>query len=222
MDWIKQRLKEAGIKQTDLLEEMVDHFYTVYEEAFSMHQSKDIATNLVLNQISHLNAKKLNQDIFIIHHKLKIIIAMITALIVSFFLSFNISQDPPSEWPVISKHVTSDFGMRLHPISKEKKLHKGIDIKAAIGDEIFAPAAGTVIESNISKGNGHYIVIKHDEEYTTRYHHLSVRNVKKGDKVKKKQLIGEVGNSGISVRPHLHYEVIKNGEHVDPREFLKV
>ena len=222
MDWIKQKLKKAGIRQTELLEEMTDHFQTVYEETLSNNDSTEVAQKIVLDQIIQLDAKKLNQDVFLIHHKSKIILSMITTLIIAFFLSFNMSQDPPSEWPVISKDVTSDFGMRLHPISKEKKLHKGIDIKAAIGDEIFAPAAGIVLESGFSKGNGHYIVIKHDDEYTTRYHHLSVRNVKEGDKVNKKQCIGEVGNSGLSVKPHLHYEVIKNGEHVDPRGFLKV
>ena len=222
MDWIKQKLKTAGIRQTELLEEMTDHFHTIYEETLSINDSTEVAQKIVFDQIIQLDAKKLNQEIFLIHHKSKIILSMITTILLSIFLSFNISQEPPTEWPVISKHVTSDFGMRLHPETKEKKLHKGIDIKAAIGDEIFAPASGIILESGFSKGNGLYIIIKHDDDYTTRYHHLSKIHVEKGVKIDKKQLIGEVGNTGYSLSPHLHYEVIKNGVHVDPRGFLKV
>ena len=112
--------------------------------------------------------------------------------------------------------------MRMHPVKKIKKLHKGIDIRTELGAEVYSTASGTVVESGFDKLPGHFIVIKHDKEFTTRYHHLHSRLVKEGDKVKKSDLIGKVGSSGLSTAPHLHYEVIQNGENVDPRQFLKV
>ncbi len=100
-------------------------------------------------------------------------------------------------------------------------MHKGIDFKVPIGTPVVAPADGKVIAVVTKKtGYGKYIKIKHDENFITLYAHLSAFNVKRGDIVKQGQQIGSTGNSGSSTAPHLHYEVIRNGKEVDPKEYL--
>ena len=101
------------------------------------------------------------------------------------------------------------------------KLHKGVDLIAPYGTDVISVVSGTVTAVGYSNGNGHYIEIKHDENYSTRYHHLSKVNVKKGDVVVSNQTIGAVGSSGKSTGPHLHYEIIENGTAIDPSEFLR-
>jgi murein DD-endopeptidase MepM/ murein hydrolase activator NlpD len=110
--------------------------------------------------------------------------------------------------------------MRTHPIKKAKKMHKGIDIKAKFGTEVIAPSDATVIDSGYDKLNGYFIELKHDDTYSTRYHHLSKVSVENNVKITKGQIIGEIGTSGLSTAPHLHYEVIKEGKHVDPAPYL--
>lgn len=118
--------------------------------------------------------------------------------------------------------LTSGFGMRTHPVYKVKKMHLGVDFSCEIGSEVVATADGVVDEIKSStSGYGKMISISHGDEYQTRYAQLSAFNVKKGDKVKKGQLIGLSGNSGASTAPHLHYEVIENGVgQVDPKPFI--
>jgi len=222
MDWIKQELQKEGIKQRQLLDELYDHYLTDYEELSFEGYTSLQAKQKVTHQIQQLKACQLNNEIFFINHKFKIYTTMVLSILCFITLLFSTNQEPPSDWPVLSKDVRSNYGMRMHPIKKVKKLHTGIDIRAELGADVFAPSAGKVIESSFDKLLGHYVVIKHDDEYTTRYHHLQSRLVQEGDWVKKSDLIGKVGNSGLSTAPHLHYEVIRNGENVDPRPYLKV
>lgn len=124
----------------------------------------------------------------------------------------------PSIIPVpISKfRISSKFGLRMHPIYKKEIMHKGVDIASPKGTEIYAAADGEVIMSGTLNGYGNYILLKHGKEYRTAHGHLNKVDVKKGDIVKKGQLIGEVGSTGKSTGPHLHFEVIKNMIAVDP------
>jgi biotin carboxyl carrier protein len=123
--------------------------------------------------------------------------------------------------PVSSGKISLDFGECKHPITKEAYNHKGIDLMAPAGTDIVAPASGIVVEAG-RKGNwGIRIVLKHDETYQTRYAHLQDVTVKAGDTVEKGQIIGHVGNTGISTGPHLHYEVVKNGTRVNPKTYMK-
>lgn len=115
------------------------------------------------------------------------------------------------------KRLASGFGMRMHPIYKKLRMHKGIDFSVRIGTPVYATGDGVIIETK-SKFNGYgkSIEIKHGYGFKTLYAHLSQFAVKKGQKVKRGQLIGYSGNSGASTGPHLHYEVIENGKHVNP------
>ncbi len=129
--------------------------------------------------------------------------------------------DPPSMKP-LKEHtkINSGFGERMHPIFKKKKFHRGIDFKAPIGTPVLATSDGVVEFAKDGKKHGLYIQLKHDENFQTKYSHLSKLKVKKGDKVKKGTVIGLVGSTGMSTAPHLHYEVIKNGKAVNPVDYF--
>ena len=113
-------------------------------------------------------------------------------------------------------NVTSGFGMRYHPIFKTLRRHTGVDITAPRGTPVYATADGVVSARQTYSGYGICVVINHGFSYETLYAHLSKKTVRAGQKVKRGELIGYVGNSGISIGPHLHYEVLKNGTHVNP------
>jgi murein DD-endopeptidase MepM/ murein hydrolase activator NlpD len=113
--------------------------------------------------------------------------------------------------------LTSPFGWRNHPIEKKVLFHEGVDISARVGTPIYSTAQGYVVKIMYSKyGYGNRIIIKHAYGFETLYAHLDQINVKKGQWVNKNQLIGTVGNTGLSTGPHLHYEIRKNNEPRDP------
>lgn len=115
--------------------------------------------------------------------------------------------------------VSSGFGMRMHPIYKVEKMHRGIDIVAKVGVPVVATADGVVVKVEYKeegKGYGRMVLVQHGEHYATRYTQLSEFKVSEGDELNMGDVVGLVGSSGISTGAHLHYEVIKDGEHVDP------
>jgi hypothetical protein len=114
----------------------------------------------------------------------------------------------------------SGFGMRLHPILKIWRPHEGIDFFAYTGTEVFATADGIVEDVRISETFGKVIEIDHGYGYTTLYAHLNSFNIHEGQRVKRGQIIGEVGNTGLSSGQHLHYEVHIDGEEVDPVNYF--
>jgi murein DD-endopeptidase MepM/ murein hydrolase activator NlpD len=129
----------------------------------------------------------------------------------------------PSIQPVANKDLkkaAGGYGMRIHPILKIPKFHYGMDFTAKVGTEIYTTGDGVVkeVESSI-RGYGNKVVIDHGFGYQTLYAHLSKFNVKRGQKVKRGDVIGYVGNTGFSSGPHLHYEVLKNGKKVNPINF---
>lgn len=130
----------------------------------------------------------------------------------------------PAIIPISTKDLTriaSGFGLRIHPIYKISKLHTGMDFTAPLGTEVYASGDGTVISVQSSKrGMGNYIVINHGFGYTSLYAHLESFNVKEGRKVRRGDIIGFVGNTGMSVAPHLHYEVKLNEVNVDPVNYF--
>lgn len=116
--------------------------------------------------------------------------------------------------------VASGFGYRSDPFTKVRKFHAGMDFSAKTGAPIFATGDGVVQRAdNTASGYGNHIVLRHGFGYETLYAHLSKYNVKKGQKVKRGDIIGFVGSTGRSEGPHLHYEVHKNGEVVNPINF---
>ncbi len=122
--------------------------------------------------------------------------------------------------PVEGK-ITSTFGLRPDPFTKKERRHNGLDIAAPKGTKIVTPCAGTVTRAENTKGYGNLIEIDHGKGIVTRYGQLDSFTVKAGDKVTKGMKIGEVGMSGRATGPHLHFEVIKDGENQDPESYLK-
>lgn len=118
------------------------------------------------------------------------------------------------------KRTASGWGYRIHPIYKVSKMHWGMDFTAPVGTPVFATGNGKVAETSGSKsgrsGFGLSIIIDHGYGYETVYAHLNGFNVKQGQNVKRGDIIGYVGNSGSSTAPHLHYEVHKDGQRVNP------
>ena len=124
--------------------------------------------------------------------------------------------------PLDFTRISSNFNpRRLHPIYKTTRPHRGTDYAAPRGTPVFASGDGRVIESSYTKANGKYIVIRHGEQYVTKYLHLNRRKVRRGQKVKQSQVIGTVGSTGAATGPHLHYEFLMNGVHRNPRTIHK-
>lgn len=118
------------------------------------------------------------------------------------------------------RHMASGFGYRSDPFTKIRKFHAGMDFSAKTGTPIYATGDGVVQRAdNRATGYGNHIVIKHGFGYETLYAHLSKYNVKVGQKVKRGDVIGFVGSTGRSEAPHLHYEVHKGGEVINPINF---
>ncbi|MFZ5970235.1 MAG: M23 family metallopeptidase [Bacteroidota bacterium] len=130
----------------------------------------------------------------------------------------------PAIQPIANKELialASGFGMRVHPVYKVKKMHTGIDFAAPIGTPIYATADGVIDEVQVSfSGYGKMLEIDHGFGYRTRYAHMHGFAVRKGQKVKRGELIGYVGNTGLSTAPHLHYEVLISGGQVNPIHYF--
>ena len=129
----------------------------------------------------------------------------------------------PAIQPVANKdlkRMASGYGYRIHPVYKTRKMHYGMDFSAKIGTEIYATGDGVISKVKRSKrGYGNYVKINHGFGYETLYAHMSKYIVKKGQKVKRGEVIGYVGNTGISTAPHLHYEVRKDNKKINPVNF---
>ena len=127
----------------------------------------------------------------------------------------------PSIRPTHSKLLTSGFGLRTDPYTDQRVMHKGIDLAAANGADVIAPADGLVIYAgNRGQGYGKTVVLDHGFGVQTHYAHLSVFKVQLGEKVTRGQVIAGVGNTGRSTGAHLHYEVRFNGIPQDPEKFM--
>ena len=127
----------------------------------------------------------------------------------------------PSLIPVEGVKLTSDYGMRVHPVLGGRRAHKGVDLAAPAGTPIRASADGMVSRADWFSGYGLYIALEHGGDIQTRYGHMSRLNVAAGQKVHKGDIIGYVGSTGRSTGPHLHYEVRIAGEAVNPMPYLQ-
>ncbi len=119
-----------------------------------------------------------------------------------------------------NRKITSGFGNRRDPFTRRTKFHSGIDIATVHGAAIQATARGVVVESDRDGYYGNYVRIDHGNGYETLFGHMSKRVAEVGQEVERGDLIGKVGSTGRSTSPHIHYEVLKDGERVNPRNFL--
>lgn len=123
-------------------------------------------------------------------------------------------------YPIMGPRMSSDFGIRKHPIRKSRQHHHGIDLAAPRGAFIRSIAAGQVIYADPFGGYGRVVVVKHANGLTSHYGHCDTLKVSIGNQVKAGDILGTVGSSGLSTGPHLHFEIRKYGKPQDPERYL--
>jgi murein DD-endopeptidase MepM/ murein hydrolase activator NlpD len=126
----------------------------------------------------------------------------------------------PSDWP-LDGVLTSPYGRRRSPFTRQWKFHRGLDLSAPIGSEIRAPAPGTILSAGWNSGYGRMVQVDHGYGVVSRYAHMGRVRVKKGDRVRRGDALGGVGMTGRTTGPHLHYEIQVDGRFVDPMVFLR-
>ncbi len=137
----------------------------------------------------------------------------------------NLFTEIPSICPVKNPnvHISMAFGPNVHPLNGNWYIHKGIDFSTwRSGDPVLATASGQVVTVGFDNSFGNYIIIKHNHGIYTRYAHLNSYRVKKGQLVEQGDIIGNVGNTGISTGPHLHYEIHIGSDVVDPAKYINI
>lgn len=205
-----------------------DNFYRVMMQMDPLDDSQRLAgmkTDNLFRTVSELSDASLT-------HRVEVELEMLERKLLSQSLSFDQLKEEmerqkervrniPSIMPIRFGNYTvaAGFGQRIEPISGATRFHEGIDLIASPGTPVYATAAGTVTRASRRGGYGNCIDIDHDHDYTTRYAHLSMINVREGQKVKTGDVIGRVGSSGRSLSPHLHYEVRFRHEPQDPVNF---
>ncbi|MBI4651465.1 M23 family metallopeptidase [Candidatus Desantisbacteria bacterium] len=125
----------------------------------------------------------------------------------------------PSIWPV-EGWVISEYGRRVSPFTGGMEMHEGIDISGVIGTPVRAAADGVVEFAGSKRNFGNVVIIDHSYGFKTFYSHNEKLNVRSGQKIKRGQIVATLGNSGKSIRPHLHYEVLVKGAKLNPRKYL--
>ena len=132
----------------------------------------------------------------------------------------DIYRNTPTGWP-LSGHITSGYGTRSHPVYDEERLHSGVDISVPYGTEVKVTADGIVTLAEYTSSGGIVVIVEHGHGFRTAYAHNSKALVTPHQEVKRGDVIALSGSTGISTGPHLHYEVWKNGRHVNPSEYLE-
>jgi murein DD-endopeptidase MepM/ murein hydrolase activator NlpD len=198
---IESAIREAGVGGMDRYAEIRDKSVIHEDLIVGLHEAVDkLRRKVYIESKSHDELVKIAED------KQKLYAAI------------------PAIQPIANKEllaVASGFGMRIHPIYKVKKLHPGIDFAAVIGTPIYATADGVVDVVQVSfSGYGKMVELDHGFGYRTRYAHMHGFAVRQGQRVKRGELIGYVGDTGLSTAPHLHYEVMINRQQVNPVHYF--
>ena len=198
---IEKNIREAGVGGSDRYEEI---------------KSKNIIHEDIIVKL-HSAVDKLRRKVYIESKSQDDVVEMAKN-------KENLFAAIPAIQPVANKELialASGFGIRIHPVYKVRKMHTGVDFAAVIGTPIYATADGVIDRTDVSfSGYGKMIEIDHGFGYRTRYAHMHGFAVRQGQKVKRGDLIGYVGDTGLSTAPHLHYEVFVNGVHVNPIHYF--
>jgi murein DD-endopeptidase MepM/ murein hydrolase activator NlpD len=184
-----------------------------FKRIFSVNSKEQILENLDTSDSGSIDMEDLKQ---------KIRITMENVGEIRDYLSQqrDLFVATPKGWPV-DGHITSPYGLRVHPITGGKEFHSGVDIATQPGTPVHATADGIVSFAGWSGANGNLVVIEHGFGYSTFYAHNRKVAVKTGQKVKRGDVISYVGSTGNSTGPHVHYEVWRNGGSTNPKAYLE-
>jgi murein DD-endopeptidase MepM/ murein hydrolase activator NlpD len=218
-----------------LLDEVIIRDTSIYRELFASKPFENVnsdinniekVTNENYLEVVNLTYKRISQ----IEYKITLAYYEMDTLQIQIEKNKKFFECVPAIQPIANKDLkrtASGWGYRIDPIYRTKKFHYGLDFSAKISTPIYATGNGTVIyvENNIKgysggRGYGNHVIIDHGYGYKTLYGHMSKINVKKGQKIGRKTVIGEVGNTGKSTGPHLHYEVMKDDKKINPIGFF--
>ena len=197
---IPPSIREGGIGGTDRFKEIKELKSAKADLVHEMYQKMD-----QLKRAMYVQSKSYDSITNMAQNKSKMLAAI------------------PAIQPVSIKetrHLASIFGLRMHPLLNFERPHEGIDFSAPKGTPIYAAGDGRIEAAFYSISGGKMIVINHGYKYQTRYLHMSGFAVKRGERVKRGDIIGYVGSTGLSRGPHLHYEVLKDGEPVNPVNYF--
>jgi murein DD-endopeptidase MepM/ murein hydrolase activator NlpD len=212
------------------LQERDRNIYRAIFEAEPMEINTDNEKLSNLNKYRDLEGFNNSEELIALNQKVDHLSSLVDAQSKSFDELTEMAKNKtaylaaiPAIQPISNKDLTrmaSGYGYRIHPIFKTHKFHSGIDFTAPKGTPIYATGNGTVSTAENGSGYGNHIVINHGYGYYSLYAHMSKIAVKKGQKVNRGDLLGYIGNTGTSTGPHLHYEVIKGGQKINPINFF--
>jgi len=228
LDLFSKRIAESSAVLNQL-QERDNNIYRMYFEANPIPNEQRKAGFGGVNRYKSLDGydnskmiKQLTKDIDILSKQLVIQSKSLDEIVILAKEKEKMLAAIPAILPVKLLDLTrmaSGYKWRMHPILKIRKFHKGMDFTAPTGTPIYASGNGKVIRSSRSATYGRVVYINHGYGYTTIYAHMSKIKAKRGQNVKRGDLIGYVGNTGRSVSAHLHYEVRKNGKALNPINF---
>ena len=228
LDLLSKRIVESSAVLNQL-QERDNNIYRMYFEANPIPNEQRKAGFGGVNRYKSLEGydnskmiKQLTKDIDILSKQLVIQSKSLDEIVILAKEKEEMLAAIPAILPVKLVDLTrmaSGYKWRMHPILKIRKFHKGMDFTAPTGTPIYASGNGKVIRSSRSATYGRVVYINHGYGYTTIYAHMSKIKAKRGQNVKRGDLIGYVGNTGRSVSAHLHYEVRKNGKALNPINF---
>ncbi|WP_299461043.1 M23 family metallopeptidase [uncultured Microscilla sp.] len=228
VNWILNNLRTQGLNDERLEGELLDHICCavehkmqenklLFEQAYTQTIAAFGKEGILKVQKDTLKARKTRS----ISRRITHLSATIAACLILFIGVVVQAQERPNAHPLLkSIPVCSGFGKRPHPMSSKLRFHSGVDIRVPVGTKVFAPAGGKVVEAQFHQGRGYYVVIQHNDVYTTTYWHLSKILVRKNQYIKKGDNIALTGSTGFSTGPHLHYEVKKHGKVVNPQQYF--
>ncbi len=214
----------------NLFYEIEKIFSEKLEESFSVEEAEEVFSNILKNKEENKKIRKTEETEYIPFEEPSLSAEIIASGGKDIKVSSaeeipdNVSVDDyklsyPMFLPVDGE-ITSEFGVRTHPITGDLRFHAGIDIAAKEGANISSAFDGIVVEADFDNWNGNYLKIKHDNNIMTVYCHCKKLNVKKGEKIRAGEVVATVGSTGSSTGPHLHFELRFNNISYNPQKAL--
>ena len=231
---IQYELLNKKVKQSqEVLGQIEDRDNNIYRSYFELEPISDDVRKAGFGGVNRYSkftdwkygslVSDVSKSIDILNKQLVIQSKLLDDIVVSAKEKEKMLMHLPAIQPVANKdmkRLASGFGVRMHPILKIAKLHAGTDFAAKTGTPIYATGNGKVQLAERHGGYGNAVIINHGYGYETLYGHMSKINVKRNQSVKRGDIIGYVGSTGLSTGPHLHYEIHKDGNPIDPVSFF--